>query len=75
MSGLRKRSLASVSPGVGGGRGGAGRLFLNLFLFQDFRLEIGMSENPSSTGYALHFEYMYICYNYKYYPKHFWTIR
>ena len=53
----------------------AGRLFLNLFLFQDFCLEIGMSENRSSTGYALHFEYMYICYNYKYYPKHFWTIR
>ena len=53
----------------------AGRLFLNLFLFQDFCLEIGMSENRSSTGYALHFEYMYIYYNYKYYPKHFWTIR
>ena len=46
-----------------------------LFLFQDFCPEIGMSENPSSTGYALHFEYMYIFYNYNYYPKHFWTIR
>ena len=56
MSGLRIVPLPLFDLG-GGGEGCC------IFLFQDFCSEIGVTENPLRSGYALYFEYMYVCYN------------
>ena len=58
MSGLRIVPLPPFD--LGGGGGGEGCC---IFLFQDFCSEIGVTENPLRSGYALYFEYMYVCHN------------
>ena len=45
----------------GEGEGTATRRLLKLLHL--FCFKIGVTENPSSSGYALYFEYMYVCHN------------
>ena len=60
MSGLRIIPLPPFHLG-GEGEGAATRRLLKLLHL--FCFKIGVTENPSSSGYALYFEYMYVCHN------------
>ena len=61
MSGLRIIPLPPFHLGGGEGEGTATRRLLKLLHL--FCFKIGVTENPSSSGYALYFEYMYVCHN------------